>query len=484
MRIPDLIKRVAKLGQPAVALTDLSNLFGLIKFYKGARGAGIKPIAGCDVWITNDDDRDKPFRLLLLVRNHQGYLNLCELLTQSFLVNQGKGRAEIRREWLQGQEGLIALSGGRMGDVGQALDAGNAVSALALARQWALLFPGSYYIELQRAGFDGDEAYTQAAMRLAAEAGLPVVATHPVQFLDEHEFQAHEARVCIAEGEILANPRRVRRFTKDQYLLSSEEMHRRYADVPSALANTVEIAKRCNLSLVLGKPRLPNFPTPDGVSLDDYLVQLSEQGLEKRLAFLFPDEAVRESKREQYYERLRWECKTIIQMGFPGYFLIVQDFINWGKNNGVPVGPGRGSGAGSLVAYALGITDLDPIRYDLLFERFLNPERVSMPDFDIDFCQDNRERVIDYVKEKYGRAAVSQIATFGTLGAKAVVRDAGRVLDMPYMFCDGLSKLIPFNPMDPWSLERTLRTSRPSRNATSRKRKCADWWTWPSRSRA
>jgi len=457
VRIPDLIKRVAKLGQPAVALTDLSNIFGLIKFYKGARGAGVKPIAGCDVWLTNDDDPEKPFRLLLLVRNHQGYLNLCELLTQSFLENQGRGRAEIRREWLQGRQGLILLSGGRAGDIGHALDAGNAVTALSLARQWGQLFPGAFYIELQRAGADGDEAYTQAAMRLAAEAGLPVVATHPVQFLDESEFQAHEARVCIAQGEILADPRRVRRFTKDQYLLGTEEMARRFADVPSALANTLEIAKRCNLTLVLGKPRLPNFPTPDGISLDDYLVRLSEQGLEKRLEFLFPDAAEREAKRAQYYERLRWECKTIIQMGFPGYFLIVQDFINWGKNNGVPVGPGRGSGAGSLVAYALGITDLDPIRYDLLFERFLNPERVSMPDFDIDFCQDNRERVIDYVKMKYGREAVSQIATFGTLGAKAVVRDAGRVLDMPYLFCDGLSKLIPFNPADPWSLDRTLK---------------------------
>ncbi len=456
VRVPGLIKRVAKRGQPAVALTDLSNLFGLIKFYKGARGAGVKPIAGCDAWLSNDDDPDKPFRILLLVRNHQGYLSLCELLSQAFLTNQGTGRAELRREWLQGREGLIVLSGGRAGDVGQALEAGNAVSALSLARQWARMFPGSYFIELQRSGMEGDEAYVQAAMRLAAEAGLPVVATHPVQFLDRDEFQAHEARVCISQGEVLANPRRVKRFSPEQYLQSSEEMARRFADVPSALANTVEIARRCNLTLTLGKPRLPNFPTPDGVSLDDYLVQLSEQGLEKRMAFLFPDAAERESKRKQYYDRLAWECKIIIQMGFPGYFLIVQDFINWGKNNGVPVGPGRGSGAGSLVAYALGITDLDPIRYDLLFERFLNPERVSMPDFDIDFCQDNRERVIDYVKEKYGRAAVSQIATFGTLGAKAVVRDAGRVLDMPYMFCDGLSKLIPFNPADPWTLERTL----------------------------
>lgn len=457
VRIPSLIKRVAKLGQPAVALTDLSNIFGLIKFYRAARGAGIKPIAGCDVWISNDEDRDKPFRALLLVRNHAGYLNLCELLSQSFLTNQYKGRAELRREWLRDQQGLIVLSGGRGGDIGHALEAGNAAGALALARQWGEMFPGAFYIELQRAGMDGDEAYTQAAMRLAAQAGLPVVATHPVQFLDGDEFQAHEARVCIAEGEILADPRRVRRFSPQQYLLSSQEMHQRFADVPSALANSVEIAKRCNLSLVLGKPRLPIFPTPDGVTLDDYLVQLSEEGLEKRLEFLFADPAERDRQRPAYYERLRWECKTIIQMGFPGYFLIVQDFINWGKNNGVPVGPGRGSGAGSLVAYALGITDLDPIRYDLLFERFLNPERVSMPDFDIDFCQDNRERVIEYVKEKYGRAAVSQIATFGTLGAKAVVRDAGRVLDMPYMFCDGLSKLIPFNPADPWSLERTLK---------------------------
>jgi DNA polymerase-3 subunit alpha len=457
VRIPDLIKRAAKLSQPAVALTDLSNLFGLIKFYKAARGAGIKPIAGCDVWLTNDDDRDKPHRLLLLVRDRQGYLNLCELLTKAWLGNQHKGRAEIRREWLQAAEGLIVLSGGRAGDVGQALEAGSMAQAAALARQWAAAFPNAYYIELQRAGFDGDEAYVQAAMRLAGECGLPVVATHPVQFLDKHEFQAHEARVCIAEGEILANPRRVRRFTEDQYLLDGDEMARRFADVPSALANTIEIAKRCNLTLVLGKPRLPDFPTPEGVTLDDYLVRLSEEGLEKRLQFLFPDEAERQAKRDTYYERLRWECKTIIQMGFPGYFLIVQDFINWGKNNGVPVGPGRGSGAGSLVAYALGITDLDPIRYDLLFERFLNPERVSMPDFDIDFCQDNRERVIDYVKSKYGREAVSQIATFGTLGAKAVVRDAGRVLDMPYTFCDGLSKLIPFNPADPWTLERTLK---------------------------
>ncbi|PWF23334.1 DNA polymerase III subunit alpha [Corticimicrobacter populi] len=457
VRIPDLVKRVAALGQPAVALTDLCNVFGLIKFYKTARGKGIKPIAGCDVWMTNDEERDKPFRVLLLASNDQGYRNLCELLSQAWLTNTWKGRAEIRQDWLRSQgDGIILLSGARAGDIGHALENGNMAQAVALAERWRALLPDRFYVELQRSGMDGDESYVQAALALAVQADLPVVATHPVQFLQADEFEAHEARVCIAEGEQLANPKRPRRFTPEQYLLDSQEMARRFADVPVALQNSIEIARRCNLTLTLGKPRLPDFPTPDGITLDDYLVQLSEEGLEKRLVQLYPGEQERATRRPVYDERLAWECKTIIGMGFPGYFLIVADFINWGKNNGVPVGPGRGSGAGSLVAYSLGITDLDPIRYDLLFERFLNPERVSMPDFDVDFCQDNRERVIEYVKDKYGRAAVSQIATFGTLGAKAVVRDAGRVLDMPYSLCDGLSKMIPFNPADPWSLDRTL----------------------------
>jgi DNA polymerase III subunit alpha len=457
VRIPDLIDRVSELGQPGVALTDLSNVFGLIKFYKAARSAGIKPIVGCDVWLTNDEDRDKASRILLLVANQAGYLALCQLLTRAWLENAHRGRAEMRREWLEGVQGLIVLSGARSGDIGQALMAGNRELAKSLAFSWKKTFPDSFYIELQRTEAEADQSYVHAALSLASDCGLPVVATHPVQFLGPTEFQAHEARVCISEGEILTNPRRPRWFTRDQYLLSSAEMYERFRDVPSALANAVAIAQRCNLTLELGQPRLPNFPTPEGVSLDDYLIQLSEQGLEKRMLQLFPDAAKRQEAYPLYAERLALECKTIIKMGFPGYFLIVQDFINWGKNNGVPVGPGRGSGAGSLVAYSLGITDLDPIRYDLLFERFLNPERVSMPDFDIDFCQDNRERVIEYVKTKYGREAVSQIATFGTLGAKAVVRDAGRVLDMPYMLCDGLSKLIPHNPADPWTLDRALK---------------------------
>jgi len=455
-RIPELVKKAAEYGQPAMAVTDLCNLFGFIKFYKAARGAGVKPIAGCDVWLENEHDRDKPYRLLLLASNHQGYLALCEILSKAWLDNQYRGRAEVRREWLRGRAGLIILSGGRAGDIGHMLEAGRMEEAAAVAAGWGREFPGSYYIELQRSGHDGDESYVQAAMRLAGRLGLPVVATHPVQFLQASDHRAHEARVCIAEGEQLGNAKRVRRFTPDQYLQSSQEMAQRFADVPSALANSVEIAKRCNLTLELGRPRLPDFPTPEGVTLDDYLVQLAEEGLARRMVQLFPDEAERKQKYPQYMERLQWECKTIIGMGFPGYFLIVADFINWGKNNGVPVGPGRGSGAGSLVAFSLGITDLDPIRYDLLFERFLNPERVSMPDFDIDFCQDNRERVIDYVKYKYGKDAVSQIATFGTLGAKAVVRDVGRVLEMPYSLCDGLSKLIPFSPADPWTLERAL----------------------------
>ncbi|MBN9402210.1 MAG: DNA polymerase III subunit alpha, partial [Burkholderiales bacterium] len=455
-RIPDLIDRARVFGQPAMAISDLANLFGWIKFYKAARKAGIKPIAGCDVWLHNPADEDKPFRVLLLASCHAAYLDLCELLSRAWTENSQRGRAELRREWLSGRNGLIVLSGARAGDVGQALEAGRDDEARRLARQWAADFPDGYFIELQRAGFDGDEAYVQSALRLAADCGLPVVATHPIQFIAPSDFRAHEARVCIAEGELLGNPRRVRRFTAEQYMPDSADMARRFADVPSALANAVQIARRCNLTLTLGEPQLPLFPTPDGVSLDDYLVQLANEGLVRRMAQLYPDPDERARRMPAYQERLDLECRTIVGMGFPGYFLIVQDFINWGKSHGVPVGPGRGSGAGSLVAFSLGITDLDPLRYDLLFERFLNPERVSMPDFDVDFCQDNRERVIEYVKEKYGRDAVSQIATFGTLGAKAVVRDVGRVLEMPYSVCDRLSKMIPFNPADPWSLDRTL----------------------------
>ncbi|WP_297353496.1 DNA polymerase III subunit alpha, partial [Paraburkholderia sp.] len=448
VRLDDIVAAAAKDGQGALALTDLGNAFGLVRFYKEARGKGVKPIAGCDVWITNPDDRDKPSRLLLLVKDKRGYLNLCELLTKAWLTNQYRGRAEVEAGWLETGlgEGLLALSGAQQGDIGMALAAGNEEAARRNAQHWAKVFPNGFYIELQRCGLPGGDAYVQQAVTLAASLKLPVVATHPLQFMTPDDFTAHEARVCISEGDMLANPRRQKRFTTEQYFRTQEEMAALFADIPSALANTVEIARRCNLTLELGKPKLPLFPTPDGMSLDDYLVHLSKEGLEKRLEQLYPNEADREAQRETYYKRLEFECGTIVKMGFPGYFLIVADFINWAKNNGVPVGPGRGSGAGSLVAYALGVTDLDPLRYNLLFERFLNPERVSMPDFDIDFCQHGRDRVIQYVKEKYGADAVSQIATFGTMAAKAAVRDIGRVLDLGYMFTDGIAKLIPVKP--------------------------------------
>jgi DNA polymerase-3 subunit alpha len=461
VRIDEAVKKAARDGQGALALTDSANIFGAVRFYATARKKGVKPIVGCDLWITNEGDRDNPFRLAVLVQDRIGYLNLCALLTRAYLENQHRNRAEVRLEWFEEQggeraAGLIALSGGRHGDVGSLLLAGKMDAAKLAARRMAAAFPGRYFLELHRTGNEKDASQTRAALALGAQARLPVVATHPIQFMEKGDFRAHEARVCIAEGYTLADPRRPRRYTEQQYFKTQAEMEQLFADVPVALANSIAIAQRCNLVLELGRPRLPDYPTPPGVTLDDHCRALSGDGLEKRLAALYPDDGERERKRPEYTARLDLELKTIAKMGFSGYFLIVADFINWAKTHGIPVGPGRGSGAGSLVAYSLGITDLDPLRYELLFERFLNPERVSMPDFDIDFCQDNRDRVIDYVKRKYGHDAVSQIATFGTLGAKAVVRDAGRVLDLPYTKCDTLSKLIPHNPADPWTLDRAL----------------------------
>ena len=455
VRVEEAVAAAKSDAMPALALTDLNNFFGLIKFYKTARGAGIKPIAGCDVFITNDADRERPYRLLLLCQSAAGYLLLCRLLSRAYLENQHRGRAEIRREWFhQGTSGLIALSGAHLGDTGSSLLSGNAAQARQFALEWASLFNNRYYLEVQRAGFVDEEHYIHAATQLASELGLPVVATHPVQFLSMEDFKAHEARVCIAEGYVLNDKRRAKQFTAQQYFKTQVEMSELFADLPEALQNSVEIARRCNLSLVLGKPRLPDFPTPNGQGLDVYLRGQAELGLQQRMAMLYPDAEVRAANQPQYQARLDFEIDTIISMGFPGYFLIVADFIRWAKHNGVPVGPGRGSGAGSLVAYSLGITDLDPLRYGLLFERFLNPERVSMPDFDVDFCQDGRERVINYVKQKYGPASVAQIATFGTMASKAVIRDVGRVMDFPYGLCDRLSKAIPVEGVKPVSLKK------------------------------
>jgi len=447
VRIDEAVERAAADAMPALAVTDLANVFGMVKFYKAARAAGVKPIVGCDLWITNESERDKPYRSLLLVQSQAGYLRLSELLTRAWLENQYRGRAELRKAWLaEGTEGLIALSGALQGDIGVALLQDNRSQAERLAREWSGIFPGRFYIELQRAGAPQTESYVESALRLAGACALPVVATHPVQFLRPEDFTAHEARVCIAEGWVLGDQRRPRAFSPKSYFLSQAEMGRLFADLPEALANSVGIARRCNLSLELGKSRLPKFPTPGGASLEDHLAQTAGQGLARRLAELYPDAARRAREEPRYRQRLELETKTIVQMGFAGYFLIVADFINWAKSNGVPVGPGRGSGAGSLVAYSLGITDLDPLRYDLLFERFLNPERVSMPDFDIDFCERGRDRVIEYVKQKYGAQSVSQIATFGTMAARAVVRDVGRVMEWSYTRTDELAKLIPFQP--------------------------------------
>lgn len=447
VRIDDYIDAASKDGMPALGLTDLNNLFGAIKFYKAARTKGIKPIIGCDIWLENTKNRDQAHRLLLLVQNKIGYRQLCGLLSRAFLENQYRGRAEVKLEWLQNTEGLLLISGSAQSDIGAALNSGNSVLATQLTQTWVSLFPNRFYLEVQRVS----DAITQPVqdyliqqiVALAGANDLPVVATHPIQFTTPDDYKAHEARTCIAEGYMLADKRRPKNFTEQQYFKSQSEMAALFVDMPEALANTIEIAKRCNLAIELGKNYLPNFPTPNGESLNTFLVHQSHAGLVARLQSRYPDADLRESKRAEYEARLEFECKIINQMGFAGYFLIVADFINWAKNNGVPVGPGRGSGAGSLVAYSLNITDLDPLQYNLLFERFLNPDRVSMPDFDIDFCMDGRDRVIDYVKQKYGLDAVSQIATFGTMAAKAVIRDVGRVLDLPFNFVDGIAKLIP-----------------------------------------
>jgi len=446
VRVKPLIKRVAELGMPAVGLTEQSNMCSLVRFYKAAMGAGVKPIIGADIWLENPDEPETPFRVTLLARNNDGYLNLTEVISLGYTEGQRYGKPIVRKEWLETRaEGLIMLSGGKLGDVGKALLAGKPEVAKSHARYWMALYPDSYYLELQRTGRAGDEDCLHLSVGLAEELGLPVVATNDVHFLEADDFEAHEARVCIGESRTLDDPRRDRRFSDQQYLRSPEEMIELFADIPEAIENTLEIARRCSVTVRMGEYFLPNYPVPEGMTMDEYFRQVSEEGLAARLEkTLSKDDPEYGKKRDEYYARLKFELDIIIQMGFPGYFLIVMDFIKWAKNNGVPVGPGRGSGAGSLVAYALLITDLDPLEYDLLFERFLNPERVSMPDFDVDFCMEGRDRVIEYTAQKYGREAVSQIITFGTMAAKAVVRDVARVQGKSYGLADKLSKLIPF----------------------------------------
>jgi DNA polymerase-3 subunit alpha len=442
VRIKPLIARAAAMGMPAVALTDQSNLFALVKFYRAAQRAGIKPVVGADIWVENPEDPSSPHRLLLLCQSRDGYLSLCRMVSRAYLERAGRNRPVIKRSWLtDGNAGLIALSGQQFGEVGQLILEGKSRRAEAALKHWMSIFDQDrFYLEVCRNGHAHEELYLDECLALAATNGCPVVATNQVRFLDRADFDAHEARVCINQGRVLDDPQRPRDYTPAQYLRSPEEMSELFADLPELLSNSIELAKRCNLELDFGTYYLPDFPVPEGQTVDTHLREESLLGLEQRLERGGPAEGY---TREDYLQRLDHELGVIIQMGFPGYFLIVADFIRWGKKNDVPVGPGRGSGAGSLVAYSLGITDLDPLRYDLLFERFLNPERVSMPDFDVDFCMDRRDEVIDYVARRYGRDQVCQIITYGSMAAKAVVRDTGRVLGHPYGFVDGIAKLIP-----------------------------------------
>ncbi|MGM8228768.1 DNA polymerase III subunit alpha [Cellvibrio sp. ARAG 10.3] len=448
VRIKPLVKRVAELKMPACAVTDQTNFYGLIKFYKAAQGAGIKPIVGSDFLMASTDAEGKPTLLTLLAVDNTGYKNIIELISRAWQHGQQQGIAYVQREWIsEHSAGVIALSGGKLGDVGMCLLAGRAAQAHELLQGWMRDFPNRFYLELQRTGRENDEEYLHQAVALADEMQCPVVATNDVRFLKRDEFEVHEARVCISEGRTLDDPRRERRYSDQQYLRSPEEMAELFSDIPEAIANTVEIAKRCNVTIQMGKYFLPEYPIPEGMTEAEFFRKISHEGLEERLERILDKSAPDYAERRKVYDdRLTFELDIIVQMGFPGYFLIVMDFIQWAKDHDIPVGPGRGSGAGSLVAYSLKITDLDPLEYDLLFERFLNPERVSMPDFDIDFCMDNRDKVISYVADNYGRDAVSQIITFGTMAAKAVVRDVARVQGKSYGLADKLSKMIPPTP--------------------------------------
>ncbi|VAW61734.1 DNA polymerase III alpha subunit [hydrothermal vent metagenome] len=446
VRIKPLMKMAVERNMPAVALTDQSNLFAMVKFYRAAMSAGIKPIIGTDVWVRAASESEQPSRMVLLAQNNAGYQNITQLVSRGYLDGQHGGIAMLEVDWLRElNQGIIVLSGGREGDIGRALLSGNQMLAEELLKAWQGIFPGRFYMELQRTGREGEEEYLHAAVNMAMVSNTPVVATNDVRFLRQEEFDSHEVRVCIHDGRALDDPRRPKLYSDQQYLRSEEEMCELFADIPEALENSVEIAQRCNLEVRLGESFLPNFPIPEGDTIESYFIRVSEEGLEKRLDDLIPLDTENAAElRKPYHERLEIELEVINTMGFPGYFLIVADFIQWSKDNLIPVGPGRGSGAGSLVAYALLITDLDPLEYDLLFERFLNPERVSLPDFDVDFCMDGRDRVIDYVARTYGRESVSQIITYGSMAAKAVIRDVGRVSGLSYGFVDRIAKMIPF----------------------------------------
>jgi len=440
-----LTKRVGELGQPAVAVTDRMNVFCAVKFYKGAEGAGIKPIVGADLWLRGPDNGSGEFgpseRLTLLVQSELGYRNLCVLLSRAYMEGQDRNGALLLPEWLaENHEGLIALTG-RDGPVFRHALARQVEPTLQRLDELRALFGDRLYLEVSRCNRPGDEDWVQAARAIGRLRQVPLVATNDVRFLSRSDFETHEARVCISQSRVLADDKRPRDYTEEQYLKSAEEMVELFADLPEAIENTLQVARRCSITMSFGTYYLPDFPVPEGHDAVSWLRHRAQEGLSARLAKI--ELAATE---EQYRERLEYELGIIERMKFPGYFLVVADFIEWAKHNGCPVGPGRGSGAGSLVAYSMGITDLDPLPYNLLFERFLNPERVSMPDFDIDFCMDNRDRVIEYVTQKYGRPHVSQIITYATMAARGVVRDVCRIMGHSFGFGDRIAKLIPGTP--------------------------------------
>jgi len=436
-RIPELLEATAQYHMPSIVINDHANLFGAIKFYQEALDSGIKPLLGAEVLVAYGDQQHT--RLILICKNVAGYKHLSELLSKAY--QQRQDTIIINREWLKNSsEGLIAVSGGYYSDIGQALLNEQQIKAEKFLQEWADIFPENFYLQISRIGREQEEIYIRRLIKLAGPKNIPVVATNEVRFIAAEDFIAHEARVAIHAGYTLEDPKRPKHYTAQQYLRRPEEMQALFADLPETLQNTVELAKRCNMQFDLGKYHLPNFPVPAELTAEQYLAEKSALGLQKRIQANLTEK----NQAFVYLERLQIELKVINAMGFASYFLIVADFIQWAKDQDIPVGPGRGSGAGSLVAYALGITDLDPLQYDLLFERFLNPERVSLPDFDIDFCMERRDEVIEYVAHRYGRDKVAQIITFGTMAAKAVVRDVGRVLAYPYGFVDKLAKLIPF----------------------------------------
>jgi len=451
IRIEDLIDRSSEYKFPAVALTDLTNLFGLVKFYRIAREKGIKPIVGCEIRLIKDEGSNgAPF--VLLVKNKKGYTNLTKLVSKAYIEGQETGNPLVKIEWLADySEGLIALSGGQNGHIGQALLLKNYNLAEKRVDYFKNIYGDDFFIEVQRIGREDEEQYNLLAINLAEELAIPIVATNDVRFLrpidpdDESpsDFEAHEARVCIQKGETLSDSTRKKEYLEEQYFSSGEEMIKKFSDIPEAIENTVLISKKCNLELELGEFYLPDFEVPGEITTKDHLRKKAKEGLETRVEEISKSVNSYEIDNKIYVERLNYELDMICKLGFEGYFLIVADFVNWAQKNEIPVGPGRGSGAGSITAYALGITAIDPIKYDLLFERFLNPDRVSNPDFDIDFCMEGRGRVLDYVTEKYGKDSVAQISTRGTMAAKMVIRDVVRTLGKPVFFANQLTEAIP-----------------------------------------